>query len=298
MNSFHKNIQFTYELENQNKLPFLDVLLIPRGYTIETTVYRKSTENEIYLNWGSFAPVTWKRGTLKTLFNRGYIVCSTDYHLKKELDYLRYVFQKHTNYLKWIIKQVEVKDKGSKQIKDQNIQSNADGARTNDFPSNSKSFTLLLPYTGQKSEHLIRSLRKDMHRTLLENFQTRICYPCTKLATKFNNIKDLVKKSHQHDVVYYATCPEPGCIEDYIGERDRVLNERMIDHNGRDKKLHLYKHLQESNHPCAALSDFKIIGSNFENQKFKRIIAESLMIRETRSSLNTQEMSISLKLFI
>ena len=184
LNSFHKNIQFTFELENQNKLPFLDVLLIPRGYTVETTVYRKSTENEIYLNWGSFAPVTWERGTLKTLLNRGYIVCSTDYHLKKELDYLRYVFQKHTSYPKWIIKQV------AKQEKDQNIQSNADGARTNELPSNSKSFTLLLPYTGQKSEYLIRSLRKDMHHTLLENFQTRICYSGTKLATKFSDIKD------------------------------------------------------------------------------------------------------------
>ena len=67
LNSFHKNIQFTYELENQNKLPFLDVLLIRRGNKIETTVYRKSTNNDIYLNWGSFAPVTLKRGTLKTL---------------------------------------------------------------------------------------------------------------------------------------------------------------------------------------------------------------------------------------
>ena len=65
LNSFHKNIQFTYELENQIKLPFLDVLLIQRGNKIETTVYRKSTNNDIYLNWGSFAPVTWKRGTLK-----------------------------------------------------------------------------------------------------------------------------------------------------------------------------------------------------------------------------------------
>ena len=115
LNSFHKNIQFIYELENQNKLQFLDVLLIRRGTKIETTVYGKSTSNDIYLNWDSSAPVIWKRGTLKTLFNRPYTICPTDYHLKKELEYLRYVFQKHNNYPKCIIKQVV------KQVKDQNI---------------------------------------------------------------------------------------------------------------------------------------------------------------------------------
>ena len=73
--------------EDQTKLPFLEILLIRRGTKIEATVYRNSTNNDIYLNWGSFAPVTWKSGTLKTLFNRAYIVCSTDYHLKKELDH-------------------------------------------------------------------------------------------------------------------------------------------------------------------------------------------------------------------
>ena len=53
-----------------DKLPFLDVLLIQRGTKIENTVHRKSTSHGIYLNWGSFAPVTWKRGTLKTLLKR------------------------------------------------------------------------------------------------------------------------------------------------------------------------------------------------------------------------------------
>ena len=50
LNSFHKNIQLTYELENQNNLPFLDILLIRKGTKIETAVYRKSTNNRIYLN--------------------------------------------------------------------------------------------------------------------------------------------------------------------------------------------------------------------------------------------------------
>ena len=35
-----------------------------------------------------------------------------------------------------------------------------------DLPTNSKSYTLLLPNNGQKGEHLLRSLRKDMHRML------------------------------------------------------------------------------------------------------------------------------------
>ena len=135
LNSFHKNIQFTYELEKQNKSLFFDVLLTCRTKS-ETTVYRKSTNSDIYLNWNSFASVTLKIGTLKTLFKRAYITSSTDYHLRKELDHLRYLCQKHKNYPKWIIKQV------AKQVKDQNIQSNAYSA-----PTNSKSHILLLLYT-------------------------------------------------------------------------------------------------------------------------------------------------------
>ena len=33
------NIEFTYEIENDGKLPFLDVLVIRKDYEAETTVY-------------------------------------------------------------------------------------------------------------------------------------------------------------------------------------------------------------------------------------------------------------------
>ena len=58
LNSFHPNIQFTYEVEEENKLPFLDVQLIRNGNFIETEVNRKQTKNGIYLSWKSFAPNT------------------------------------------------------------------------------------------------------------------------------------------------------------------------------------------------------------------------------------------------
>ena len=75
------------------KLSFLDVLVIRQSNDkFETTVYRKNTNMDIYLNWFSHAPNTSKRGTLKVLTNLVYTLCSMDYHLKEELRCLERVF--------------------------------------------------------------------------------------------------------------------------------------------------------------------------------------------------------------
>ena len=54
-------------INENNQIPFLDVFLINNVETISTTVYRKVSNTDIYINWKSFAPNNWKRGTLKTL---------------------------------------------------------------------------------------------------------------------------------------------------------------------------------------------------------------------------------------
>ena len=106
LNSFHPNIQFTFEIESSARIPFLDILIIRKKSKIETTVYRKSTDTGIYLNWFSFAPNTWKRGTLKNLVHRAYNICSTEYLLKKELLHLEKIFISKNNYPRWVIKQI------------------------------------------------------------------------------------------------------------------------------------------------------------------------------------------------
>ena len=50
LNSFHKIIKFTSEEEKDNKILFLDVLILRNGSSIETTVYRKFTYNDVYLH--------------------------------------------------------------------------------------------------------------------------------------------------------------------------------------------------------------------------------------------------------
>ena len=56
LNSYHTNIKFTIEIETENKISFLDVLLICNNSLISTKVYRKNTNMDIYINWKSFAP--------------------------------------------------------------------------------------------------------------------------------------------------------------------------------------------------------------------------------------------------
>ena len=51
LNSIHPRIEFTLELEQNNQLPFLDVLVIKtQDGRLEHTVYRKPTHTNRYLN--------------------------------------------------------------------------------------------------------------------------------------------------------------------------------------------------------------------------------------------------------
>ena len=100
INNFHpNNIQFTYETEYNCKLAFLDVMLCRDRENIATTIYRKVTYADVYLNWNSFSPHSWRRGTLKILIEHTYMMCSTTELLDTEVKHLDKVFVEKDNYL-------------------------------------------------------------------------------------------------------------------------------------------------------------------------------------------------------
>ena len=53
-------------------------------------------------------------------------------------------------------------------------------------------------------------------------------------------VKDMTKFEHKYDVIYFGKCPEQNCTDNYLGESARRVSEGIIDHGGRDKKLHLF----------------------------------------------------------
>ena len=154
LNSYHTNIKFTIEIESENKISFLDVLLIRSNSLISTKVYRKNTNTDIYINWKSFAPNNWKWGTLKTLVTRAFDICSTDEYLKEELEHIRKVFHHRNNYPLWVINKV-IDD--AKKIP---------SANESDSSNNEKIHRLMLPYQGDKGSNLLKSMKRYV-RTIL-----------------------------------------------------------------------------------------------------------------------------------
>ena len=71
----------------------------------------------------------------------------------------------------------------------------------------------------------------------------------------------------------------------------------MIDHSGRDDKLHLYEHAEKTGHGNVNIHYFEILSNGYRNNKFKRKLAEPLHIKHERPTLNVQEQSVPLKLF-
>ena len=69
--------------------------------------------------------------------------------------------------------------------------------------------------------------------------------------------------------------------KNYIGETWRKINERIIDHAGRDSKSFV-----ETGHRSPDINDFKIISSNFGKNVFKRKTTEALLINQLKPTLN------------
>ena len=96
--------------------------------------------------------------------------------------------------------------------------------------------------------------------------------------------------------MYKSTCPQIDCNASNIDETERRFEERIIDHNIRDKKPHLYKQSNENSHLQVWLDNFQIVSRNYSNH-IKRKISEALLINELKPSLNKQDKLFPLKLF-
>ena len=187
--------------------------------------------------------------------------------------YLDSTFEKVNNYPKYVINQLNRKVK-LKHTENIIIERSAiDQTAQNE---QKKCHLLDLPSAGNKGERILKSINKFSSRVSRCNVKICIAYFGTKLSSNISKFqsKDQTKNNHQHDVVYYAKCPEEKGAEDYTGETWKRLTEPVKQHNGKDLKSYLFKYLVEINYKAVILDDFKIIGKGYKRSKFRPKLAE------------------------
>ena len=203
---------------------FLDVMLIRTNDTLQTTIFRQSTHNGVYIHWSSFAPRTWKRATLQ----------GTEELLQDELKQIEEQFININGYPKWVFDQVNEECKAPRNADyDNNVTANNESIST--------THRLILPYKGEQGQNIIKSLKNYVERLLPQNQTAQHLYISRKLVSAFD-IKDQTKLIHKHDLTYLVIFPENTCSEVYLGKAATRLNERIMEHASKGNKSHMLKH--------------------------------------------------------
>ena len=301
LNNFHRDIQFTNDIEKNDELAFLDVKVIRNlDGSFETDVYRKKTDNSIYINWNSYAPKIWKIGTLKGLVRRAHLICSNETLKEKELKFLKHVFTKINGYPSKIVyktfKEIEKKieeERASNINTRQNIETIDDESNEGIVNEAETKPWICLPYFGEKSEKIINKFKSRLRNILPSEVKPRIIFKGKKLGSFFS-CKDKVKKEHLSNLVYGFKSEGSNTIN-YVGETNVRFGARMHEHAVTDKNSAIYKNSNLGNRE-ATENDFVILERNY-SYKINRKIAEALFIKQHKPVLNEQVKSFKLQLF-
>ena len=100
------------EIEEERRILFLDVPVQRSGNELTTSVFRKKTHTERYLNFRSYHHPCIKTGTISYLKNRAHNICSEE-ALETEVKHLTTAFQSN-RYPSWVIHRALIKEKKSR----------------------------------------------------------------------------------------------------------------------------------------------------------------------------------------
>ena len=206
LNQQNSDIQFTRELEDNGKIPFLDCLVNCNNTRLRTTVYRKPMHTDRLLDQSSYNPTSHRATTVRTLTRCAQIICDSADSLRDENEHLRQIFPKNDKNDKFID---TYKCKQTKQ--------NDECANTE---TKNELTTVPLPYIRATSETIAQ---------ILKPFNIRIAHkPTRTLQHLLTNVKDKDDPKDRQGTVYRIRCND--CNGTYIGETGRMLTTRLGEH--------------------------------------------------------------------
>ena len=126
-------IQFTTkDAKPDRSLPFLDTIDMPEpDNSLLSSLYRKPTHTDLYLQWDSHHHPSAKLSVINTLKHRARTVCFNQQLLKKEGDHLNKALRS-CKYPAWALNRANIKSKKNNRSKKNNINKNSNGNNKNE----------------------------------------------------------------------------------------------------------------------------------------------------------------------
>ena len=259
LNSLRESIQLTIEKEENDCLPFLDVLVKKEGNCITTSIHRKKTHTDRYLHYQSYHHPRVKSGIISCLRTRAETVC-TGTNATREKEHLCDVFVAN-GYPEEMTRKSLHRHKSRRPT-----QTEEDG----------KIDTICLPYIQGLSEDVERAVRDLNIRAVFKTTLT--------LRRYLTKVKTPTDPNNTKGVVYMIPCE---CGRVYVGETGRTLKQRITEHKravkNADSNNGLAVHVAGTGHTIH-WDEAEVVWR--EEQWTKRKIKESLTIKAHANNLN------------
>ncbi|KAJ8912740.1 hypothetical protein NQ315_016695 [Exocentrus adspersus] len=250
-------IKFTLELEENNKLPFLDVMIsknIEINSNFQTNAYRKKTNTNRYLNFNSNHHLSIKKSVIKSLYDRAKWVSSNVNFFNQEKDHIKNILKENAYPINLVVKaflQIEKTSHNNQQ-------------RQNPVAN------MTISYIPGVSEKL---------KKLGNNFNIRTAFKTNNtLRSILTHTKPIKKEQNEKNCIYQIPCQ---CGKHYIGETSRPLDVRIKEHKNYVRyyqvdRSHLAQHVWDNHHQI----NWKEAGIIQKQQNFgKRKLKESACIQ-------------------
>lgn len=217
LNSFNKQIQFTVEKEANDKLPYLDSVVIRHGNHLKIDWYQKPTASGRLINFYSKHPRNMKINTATNFIKRVLNISDDMYH-SKNINIIRNILAMND----FPINTIENLIQSSTENKEINV------------PTVQPKIYKSMTYIPGLSERLKNSNIIDKEKYVMA-LRTDNC-----LKKLFSNTKSKIDKGDKSNLIYEIECGGDGsnvCKKVYVGTTKTKLKTRLSSHKSDQKAI-------------------------------------------------------------
>ena len=275
INQLHPKLKFTIEIEENGRLPFLDMEIIHAENRLSSTWYVKPTDTGLIMNFHALAPRRYKRSVVQSFVHRIYRSCSSRENMLSSLERAKQVLDKNqypSSFYDPIIQETLQK------IDAPIVEQESTPDQISPAEESTPKYLLKIQYRGTVTDTFVKTLY-TIKAPVLPVITIR------KIRTFVSTLKAKVPDEIASRVVYKITCPS--CHACYVGQTDRHSCTRFGEHKTRRSEP-VRKHFEPCAKRLASFSDMNILHRTTKSIAFLETL-EALYIREIKPTLNTRD---------